>query len=192
MTNQQDPAKLKCINCDSILDVPDDKKRLHCIHCGTQQEVGKNDKGEPVLCHIVSKELKWEEYKLHIELYKSYFDLGLRANVLFYLLTGGILTFYFSNCKNNEYINKNNEYIKYSLLLPILASGILGITFIIGAISWIRIRNKAINVLKADLGVAQPPDVRFLNWFLMIAGLIFLLVGVCMAFLFFGGTTICK
>jgi hypothetical protein len=185
MSNQPAPYKLKCIKCDSILDVPADKKLVYCLHCGTQQEVAKNDKGETALCYIVSKELKWEEYKLHIKLYKSYFDLGLRANVLFYLLTGGILTFYFSNCNNKE-------YIKYSLLLPILAGVILGITFCIGAKSWMRIRREAINVLRDDLGIKQPPDVKFLNWFLLISGIIFLLVGISMGLLFLGVVAICK
>lgn len=185
MENQPALYNLKCIKCDTRLDVPADKKFIHCLNCGTELEVCKDEKGEIGLCYIVSKELKWEEYKLHIELYKTYFDLGLRANLLFYFLTGGILAFYFSNC--------NNEYIKYSLLLPMVASWILGGIFIFGAKSWQKIRRESIDILRGDLGIKQPPDVRFLNGFYMISGIIFSLVGLCiLALLLFGRTMVCK
>ena len=43
----------------------------------------KQEKKEPAL---------WDEYKLHIDLYKFYMDMALKANLFFYAIAGTILT----------------------------------------------------------------------------------------------------
>jgi hypothetical protein len=80
---------------------------------------------------------KWEEYKLHIDLYKFYMDIALKANLFFYVLAGGILTY----CLGKY---KEVNLIKYSLLLPMLMSLVFGGIFIYGARTWHRVMERMV------------------------------------------------
>ena len=75
---------------------------------------------------LSERELLWRQYNLHVDLYKFYLDIALKVNVFFYVITGGILTFYFAN--------SNERLIRYSLLLPIILSIGFGGVFIYGSI----------------------------------------------------------
>lgn len=123
-----------------------------------------------------NRELLWRQYNLHIDLYKYYLDLSLKANAFFYLITGGILTFYFANSKDG--------LVKYSLLLPIIMSLAFGFSFIYGA--------KLMHIIRADifhirdeLGFQTAPDVYVLCVFLNTFGAIFLIVGISMIVMLF-------
>jgi hypothetical protein len=52
-------------------------------------------------------ETLWQQYALHVDLYKFYLDLALKTNALFYGITGAILTYYFAH--------PGAQLIKYSL-----------------------------------------------------------------------------
>jgi hypothetical protein len=61
------------------------------------------------------KQLLWNRYSIHIDLYQKYMDIVLKINLFYYGITGALLSFYFSN-------NGNNSTIEYGLILPILFS----------------------------------------------------------------------
>src|SRR5689334_6427872 len=99
------------------------------------------------------RELLWRQYNLHIDLYKYYFDLIIKTNTFFYAITGSILTFYFANL--------SNEFMKYSLLLPIIMSIGLAGAFIYGARLMVVVREDVFD-LRDKLGLETAPDVQVL------------------------------
>lgn len=66
------------------------------------------------------RQLLWNRYEMHIDLYKKYLDVVLKANFFYYGITGAILSFYFSQ-------NGNAGLIEYSLIMPIL----FGVGFVV-------------------------------------------------------------
>ena len=71
------------------------------------------------------KQILWNRYEMHIDLYKKYIDIVLKINLFYYGITGALLSFYFTK-------NGNGSAIEYSLLLPILFSFSLIALFIFG------------------------------------------------------------
>lgn len=126
-------------------------------------------------------EYKWKEYNLHIDLYKFYLALALRASGFFYLILGGVLTIYFS--KDGK--QKDNAVTLF-LLLPIAMSVILGIIFIHGGRLWKKV-TKRIDLIRDDLelyvGVKKAPDVRLLYQILWVFGISFFGVGISLVVL---------
>jgi hypothetical protein len=117
---------------------------------------------------------KWEEYKLHIELYKFYLDIGLKANLFFYLITGTILGFYLTH--------PEVKYKKFSLLLPILISLALGGMFIHAAMLWMRV-SRSIRRIRGELNIKKAPDINIMTVLLAVFGFITLTVGFSMVLL---------
>jgi hypothetical protein len=116
----------------------------------------------------------WKEYELHIELYKYYLDLGLKANLFFYFITGGILGIYLQN--------PARRLMKFSLLLPILISLAFGGVFIHGAILWVRISD-VIREIRRELKLKKAPDINLMSLLLFVFGTIFLVIGVSIVLL---------
>lgn len=123
---------------------------------------------------LSERELLWRQYELHIDLYKFYLDIALKANVFFYVITGGILTFYFAH--------SSERLIKYSLLLPIVLSMALGGVFIHGS-KLLRVTRKDIMYTRDALGLRVAPDVRVLAGFLQISAIVFFVVTASMVLL---------
>lgn len=44
-----------------------------------------------------NKDMLWNEYKLHIELFNSYLSLCLKVNIFYYAVTCALLSFYFES-----------------------------------------------------------------------------------------------
>jgi hypothetical protein len=123
---------------------------------------------------LAERELLWRQYNLHVDLYKFYLDIALKLNVFFYVITGGILTFYFANSAE--------RLIRYSLLLPIILSIAFGGVFIYGSILVSVIRKDIFRIRdKLDLEVA--PDVRVLSVLLRVFAIIFFVVAASMILL---------
>ena len=116
----------------------------------------------------------WKEYELHIELYKYYLDLGLKANLFFYFITGGILGIYLQS--------PASRLMKFSLLLPILISLAFGGVFIHGAILWMRVSD-VIREIRRELKLKKAPDINLMSLLLMVFGTIFLVIGISIVFL---------
>ena len=71
------------------------------------------------------EERLWEEYKLHIELYKFHVDAVVRVNVFLFAGTGAIVSYYIAN--------RGIDFIWVSLLLPLALSAGLAVIFTLGA-----------------------------------------------------------
>jgi hypothetical protein len=119
----------------------------------------------------------WNQYILWIELYKYYLDSAFKANVFFYAITGGILTFYFSN--------PQKQYVKYALLLPTLISGSFFYIAIYG-INKFEITKKEVASLAKQLAIKVYPDLNVLIIVLWIFAITFFIVGTSMVFLILG------
>jgi len=117
---------------------------------------------------------RWKEYNLHIDLYKYYLELSLKANLFFYAITGTIVGFYLTHPEVG--------YKKVSLLLPILLSLALGGIFIHGGILWIRVSG-IIRETRRELNIKKAPDINLMTTLLIVFGFIFLVVGVSMVML---------
>lgn len=122
---------------------------------------------EPV---IEKSELYWREYNLHIELYKFHMDMALKANLFFYAITGGILTYVFQKPE-----------LRNVLFLPVLMGLTLCGGFIYaGFLS--RKRRRQIFVLAKELALESAPDVNLLQFLLWAFAFLFFVVAAGMTF----------
>ena len=112
-------------------------------------------------------ELLWNQYTKLIDLYKFYLDITLKANIFYYAITGGILTFIFSG-------KGQDKFVILSLLLPI------GMGLLLTYIFW-RGKNlygaieKAIEDLKVQLDLIEVPKTVILTDALRYSGILFLM-----------------
>ena len=118
-----------------------------------------------------NRELLWRQYNLHVDLYKYYFDIALKANIFFYGITGAILTYYFAN--------SSQDLIKYSLLLPMVMSFGLSILFIYSSFLMTVIRDDIFD-LRKKLGLQTAPDVHVLIMALRVFAVTFFCVAIAM------------
>jgi hypothetical protein len=121
----------------------------------------------------VDRESLWKEYNYHIDLYKHYLDMGLKAIGLFYAILGAIFSFVLTKGIPRANVN----LIAFSLCIPILMSLAFAWTFIRGANLSEQVRC-TINIIKSQLKIERAPDVQILSELLRAFGYIFLLVGV--------------
>lgn len=116
---------------------------------------------------------RWEEYKIHTDLFKYYLDLVLRTNLAFFAITGAIITFYFKN-------KEDNKYLKKALLLPLFMSQALAGFYIYSACLWGKV-SITVNHLREDLGIERTPDIHILSVLLVLFGVVFLVTGEALA-----------
>jgi hypothetical protein len=142
-----------------------------------QRELQK--KAEAAQRELQRTEFQWREYQTHVDLYKYYLDLGLKASAFFYVLTGVILGFYLKNT--------DVPYIKISLLLLIAISVVLGSVFIYGAMLWRKVTRNIKIIIKdlnrSELNIRQTPDIHLLSLLLLLFGFLFLIVGASVGML---------
>ena len=122
------------------------------------------------------RELLWRQYKTHIDLYKSYLDLVIKFNVFYYAITGGILSYFFTN--------KAEPLMKWSLLLPFLMSLMFGGFFLFGA-SLAKVSREEVFSIRDALGFETAPELQVLVVLLRIFGSLCLIMAVALATLFF-------
>jgi hypothetical protein len=120
------------------------------------------------------RELLWRQYNLWLDLYKFHMDLVLKANAFFYLITGGILSFYFAH--------PEQRLIKWSLLLPAFMSLALTIAFAYGA-RLVTLKSTDLSALTQKLDFETVPDVGVLTVLLWAGSAIFLVVAVSLIIL---------
>lgn len=70
-------------------------------------------------------DIKWNDFKMSVDLHRSYLDLAIKLNMFYYAITGAILSFHFANSELPTG--------KYALILPVLLSIGLTIFFFWGA-----------------------------------------------------------
>lgn len=56
------------------------------------------------------RELTWNDYRINVDLHRSYLDLAIKINMLSYAITGAIISFHFSNFEH--------AVMKIALALP--------------------------------------------------------------------------
>jgi hypothetical protein len=120
------------------------------------------------------RDLRREEYDRHIDLFKFYCEIALKGNLYFYLITGGITSFYFNT-------TIRNNFIEVSFMLPIFMSGVMGGIFIYGRHLWFEVV-ESIDVIREDLTkrglvIKKTPEVSLLASLLLIFGWLFFVVG---------------
>lgn len=163
----------------------------------------KTEEPEKDVIERENRALKREEYDRHINLFKFYCNIALKANLYFYLITGGITSFYFNTLSRinfNTLSQINNpdstpdaqlstilsslKYIEVSFLLPIFMSGVLGGVFLYGRLLWLEIV-ETIEEIREDLNkrgllIKKTPEVGLLASLLLIFGGLFFLVGIAL------------
>ncbi|MCW9027880.1 MAG: hypothetical protein OQJ80_03020 [Kangiella sp.] len=113
---------------------------------------------------------------MNVDLYKSYLDLVVKINAFYYLVTGAILSFYFTN--------STLPLVKWSLLFPLIMSLALSALFIIGA-SLAKVSRNDVFKIRDKLGLDVAPEIGVLILFLYTVAVFMLLVSIGLAFLIF-------
>ena len=108
-------------------------------------------------------EIKWNDYKMNVELFSSYLELSIKLNMFYYAITGAILSFYFTN-------TEAADTAKYALYLPILLSFGLSVFFIWGARSALILREHIVITAK-ELGLKTNPEGLVLVLVCLIFGI---------------------
>lgn len=122
------------------------------------------------------QEFLWKQLTLVIDLYKSYFELAIKANAFYYALTGGLITFYFAN--------RDKELMRLSLVLPLLLAILFGYVSFHGSVLMRTMRERVVTLATA-LGLREVPEVDVLILFLRVSSLAFLLVTAALVYLLF-------
>jgi uncharacterized membrane protein YhaH (DUF805 family) len=112
------------------------------------------------------KHLKWEVDK-HLENFRFFLDLSLKAVVLFYAIVGGILSILFSK-KPGE----TSPVVTILLYAPLFMSLILGVAFFVGARYWHDATRKIRPVVR--ILMLKVPDFQLLTGLLIVFGVSFI------------------
>ena len=115
-------------------------------------------------------EFLWKYYAQLVDLYKFYVDIALKANVFYYAITGGILTYYFSH--------RSDPLVEGALALPLLMSLGLAVLSWKGARLADILRHELIDT-SDKLGLPAFPETNVLVAFLRVSAGLF--VGVVVA-----------
>ncbi len=138
------------------------------------------------------RDLRREEYDRHIDLFQFYCGISLKANLYFYLITGGITSFYFSALSRSANSTESSglgplSFIEVSFLLPIFMSGVLGGVFFYGRHLWMEVVESIADIRddlsKDGLSIKKTPEVGLLASLLLIFGSLFFLVGCALTVL---------
>ena len=125
----------------------------------------------------LSHEDLWKQYEIQIDLYKHYLKLTIEINVLYYAITGALLSYYFAH--------RSEVSIRFALVLPFLMSVMLGVLFIYGAVLN-RVSRTDVFKLRDALGLQVAPEFAVLGWFLVICAVLMLTVAIGLAALVTG------
>jgi hypothetical protein len=117
------------------------------------------------------KELLWRQYALHVDLYKFYMNVVIKINIFYYAITGGLLSYYFSN--------QDNPLLKWSLILPIIMSFALSFIFLYGS-GLIKITRQELFNIRDRLNLETAPEIAILSITLKAFGIIFLLISLAL------------
>src|SRR3982751_4408128 len=113
------------------------------------------------------REFLWRQYSLWIDLYKFHMELLLKANTFFYLITGGILTYYLAHSEQTM--------LRYALGLPILLGTALAATAIYGS-GLVEVKRREVSRLGSMMNCGTPPDVNGLRVLLWATAIILVFV----------------
>lgn len=120
-------------------------------------------------------ELKWNQYKLNIDVYKGYLDLAIKLNGLYYAATAAIVTFVLAN--------RAEQLFHWLLIFPIVVGILLSSFFLLGADALRVTRNETFK-LRDELGFKATHDVGFAAVLLILSVVLLILVMAGLFFLF--------
>ncbi|HEX5708053.1 MAG TPA: hypothetical protein VFX96_12200 [Pyrinomonadaceae bacterium] len=130
----------------------------------------------------VDASLSMDEYVMHIELYRHYLDVTLKAIVFFYAIAGTLLTLVFSRDKFEGVVAQGGSpelqasMMKLFVVTPLIISGLLAGSFILGSFLWGRLTHVLNRKLERSRLLAVPPFTHVLTVVLFCFGVIFLFV----------------
>ena len=110
-------------------------------------------------------EILWKQHEQHITTYKFYLEILVKLIGVYFVVSGAMLSFYFSNSTETD--------AKLALYLPWLMSFGLLVFFSIGAY-WSTITRSDVFVIRDQLGLEVAPELGVLTLLLIIFGLIML------------------
>lgn len=117
-------------------------------------------------------EIEWNNFKMSVELHRSYLDVAIKLNMFYYAITGAILSFHFSK--------GTPEVSQYSLYLPLLLSIGLAVFFLWSArLAW-HLRN-SISTSAKTLGLQFKPEGIVLVLLCLIFGIVLSIVSAGLA-----------
>ena len=119
-------------------------------------------------------EALWRQYSMQVDLYKHYLKIAIEFNVLYYAITGAILSYYLTHT--------SAPLIKYSLLLPLAMSVLFAGFFIYGAFLMKVSRNEVFEI-RTSLGFSTAPDLNVLSVLLYIFAALMAIVAVAIVVL---------
>jgi hypothetical protein len=125
-----------------------------------------------------SIELQWRKYEMDVSLYRSYLEFVIKFNVLYYAITGALVSYYFAN--------QDNDLSVYGLVLPLLMSVGFAAFFLYGAGLAQNMRASIMEDAKS-FGFTTYPEVRVLQVLLLICGLLFIVAAGGLGFLLWIG-----
>jgi len=125
------------------------------------------------------EELLWEQFRVHVDLYKTYLELLLKFNAFFYGITGGIVAFVLSDANPPP-------LLRFALLLPIIMSFGFACLSGYGAVT-VRPVATEVRRLASRLSFETSPNVALLAGLLVLCSLIFFLTSIALTALFFWG-----
>jgi hypothetical protein len=121
-------------------------------------------------------ELLWRQYELNVKMYRDYLGFVLKTNVLYYAITGAILSYYFAH--------PEQSLAKYALLLPLAMSLALAALFFIGSYLAKYPRAETF-ALRDALKLMVAPEIGVLILLLIIFAALMLMVAVGLIYLIF-------
>ena len=113
---------------------------------------------------------------MHIDLYKHYLKLTIEFNVLYYAITGAILSYYLTH--------SGLPFIKYSLVLPLAMSALFAGFFVYGARLMAVSRDEVFNI-RDSLDFESAPDLTVLSVLLWIFSTLMAFVAAAIVVLLF-------
>lgn len=127
---------------------------------------------------IDANNLLWKQYGVFVNLFKFYVDATLKVNIGFYSRSGAILTYYFKNA--------GDPLLKYSLVLPMVLGLGFGIMSLLGSIE-ANDTQKNLSYIRDELKLPGMPHIQILIFFLIFAGILFIVIAAAIYFFVFRG-----
>lgn len=131
----------------------------------------RSRQGEP------DPEFVWRQYSLWIDFYKFHMELLLKVNTFFYLITGGIVTYYLAH--------PEQRMLRLALCLPVLIGTALAATAIYGG-TLVGLQRREVRRLGGLLNCGPPPNVNGLQVGLWATAIIFLVASAALLALSIG------
>ena len=102
----------------------------------------------------IDTDVLWKQYAIHVDLYKFYLDVTIKAVAFSYAITGGIVSYVLAKDAPNVVV--------FALILPIIMSAALAGTFVYAACLVRHVRSEMF-AIRDRLGLKVAPDVGVLS-----------------------------